>query len=58
MSSEVAALEAEVKEYKTQLETIDNSLQEDPSNAELLSLKAELEELQHQSSHRLRKHHQ
>ena len=45
MSSEVVALEAEVKEYKTQLETIDISLQEDPSNTELLSLKAELEEV-------------
>jgi survival of motor neuron-related-splicing factor 30 len=43
--SEVAALEAEVKEYKTQLETIEISLQEDASNAELLSLKAELEEV-------------
>lgn len=43
--SEIAALEAEVKEYKTQLETIEISLQEDASNAELLSLQAELEEV-------------
>jgi survival of motor neuron-related-splicing factor 30 len=43
--SEVTALEAEVKEYKTQLETIEISLQEDASNAELLSLKTELEEV-------------
>lgn len=45
MSNEVTALEAEVREYRLQLETIDISLQEDSSNAELLSLKAELEEV-------------
>lgn len=44
MSSDVAALEAEVKEFKLQLETVQSSLQVDPDNAELQSLKAELEE--------------
>lgn len=43
-SSDVAALEAEVKEFKLQLETVQSSLQVDPENAELQSLKAELEE--------------
>ncbi|KAJ5923849.1 hypothetical protein N7466_008036 [Penicillium verhagenii] len=43
--SEVAALEAEVKEFKLQLETIQSSLQVDPDNTELQSLKTELEEL-------------
>ncbi|KAE8145935.1 hypothetical protein BDV25DRAFT_59160 [Aspergillus avenaceus] len=43
--SDVAALEAEVKEFKLQLETIQSSLQVDPDNTELQSLKAELEEL-------------
>ncbi|KAJ5666487.1 uncharacterized protein N7477_008935 [Penicillium maclennaniae] len=42
--SDVAALEAEVKEIKLQLETVDASLQVDPDNSELLGLKAELEE--------------
>lgn len=45
MSSEVAALEAEVKEYKLQLETVALSLQNDPDSAELQSLKQELEEV-------------
>ncbi|KAJ5925017.1 hypothetical protein N7454_007656 [Penicillium verhagenii] len=43
--SEVTALEAEVKEFKLQLETIQSSLQVDPDNTELQSLKTELEEL-------------
>ncbi|KZZ89617.1 Tudor domain protein [Ascosphaera apis ARSEF 7405] len=42
--ADVAALEAEVKEYKLQLETVQSSLQADPSNQELLSLQSELEE--------------
>lgn len=42
---EVAALEAEVKEYKLQLETVALSLQNDPENRELQSLKTELEEV-------------
>lgn len=45
MSSEVASLEAEVKEYKLQLETVALSLQNDPDNGELRSLKTELEEV-------------
>ncbi|KAL4927009.1 uncharacterized protein BDV17DRAFT_135703 [Aspergillus undulatus] len=43
--TDVAALEAEVKEFKLQLETIQSSLQVDPDNTELQSLQAELEEL-------------
>ncbi|PKY02996.1 hypothetical protein P168DRAFT_255084 [Aspergillus campestris IBT 28561] len=43
--SDVTALEAEVKEFKIQLETVQSSLQVDPDNTELQSLKAELEEL-------------
>ncbi|PLN79601.1 hypothetical protein BDW42DRAFT_125205 [Aspergillus taichungensis] len=43
--SDVVALEAEVKEFKIQLETVQSSLQVDPDNTELQSLKAELEEL-------------
>ncbi|KAL2815075.1 hypothetical protein BDW59DRAFT_17050 [Aspergillus cavernicola] len=43
--TDVAALEAEVKEFKLQLETVQSSLQVDPENTELQSLKAELEEL-------------
>lgn len=46
MSGEVAALEAEVKEYKLQLETVQLGLAADPDNQELQSLKSELEELQ------------
>ena len=42
---EVAALEGEVKEYKLQLETVALSLQNDPDNVELHSLKAELDEV-------------
>ncbi|KAL3476273.1 hypothetical protein BJX99DRAFT_228205 [Aspergillus californicus] len=42
--TDVAALEAEVKEFKLQLETIQTSLQVDPENKELQNLKAELEE--------------
>ncbi|KAL1974268.1 hypothetical protein VTN31DRAFT_5828 [Thermomyces dupontii] len=44
MATDVAALENEVKEFKIQLETVQSSLQVDPDNAELKSLKAELEE--------------
>ncbi|KAL4896208.1 hypothetical protein BDV59DRAFT_172295 [Aspergillus ambiguus] len=43
--ADVASLEAEVKEFKLQLETVQSSLQVDPDNTELQSLKAELEEL-------------
>ncbi|EPS28319.1 hypothetical protein PDE_03265 [Penicillium oxalicum 114-2] len=43
--SDVASLEAEVKEFKVQLETVQTSLQVEPDNAELQSLKTELEEL-------------
>lgn len=43
--TDVAALEAEVKEFKLQLETVQSSLQVDPDNTELQSLKTELEEL-------------
>ena len=42
---EVAGLEKEVKEYKQQLETIQLGLQNDPDNAELQSLKQEIEEV-------------
>ena len=42
---EIAALESEVKEYKLQLETVELSLQNDPDNSELQSLKEELEEV-------------
>ncbi|MCJ1313578.1 hypothetical protein MMC25_007257 [Agyrium rufum] len=45
MSNEVAALEAEVKEYMLQLETVQSSLQSDPDNSELQNLKEELEEV-------------
>jgi len=44
-AAEVAAFESEVKEYKLQLETVQLSLQNDPDNSELHSLKAELEEV-------------
>ena len=43
--SEIQTLENEVKEYKLQLETIDQGLQNDPDNAELGSLKQEIEEV-------------
>ncbi|MCJ1377514.1 hypothetical protein MMC17_000609 [Xylographa soralifera] len=45
MSNEIAALEAEVKEYRLQLETVQSGLQADPENAELQNLKIELEEV-------------
>ncbi|MCJ1393266.1 hypothetical protein MMC18_006138 [Xylographa bjoerkii] len=45
MSNEVVALEAEVKEYRLQLETVHSGLQADPENAELQNLKIELEEV-------------
>ena len=44
-SGEIAGLEAEVKEYKQQLETIQLGLQNDPDNSELQSLKQEIEEV-------------
>ncbi|EXJ69222.1 uncharacterized protein A1O5_07258 [Cladophialophora psammophila CBS 110553] len=44
-SAEIAALEGEVKEYKLQLETVQLSLQNDPDNSELQSLRQELEEV-------------
>jgi len=46
MSAEIAGLESEVREYKLQLETVQLSLQNDPDNGELQSLKTELEEHQ------------
>jgi len=45
MSSEIAAFEAEVKEYKLQLETVQLGLQADPDSAELQELKTELEQV-------------
>ncbi|KFY18497.1 hypothetical protein V493_08565 [Pseudogymnoascus sp. VKM F-4281 (FW-2241)] len=45
MSTEIAALEAEIKEYKLQLETVQLGLQSDPDNAELLELKNELDQV-------------
>ncbi|KAI9702794.1 MAG: hypothetical protein M1836_008008 [Candelina mexicana] len=45
MSNEVITLEAEIKEYKLQLETVQSGLQADPENAELQNLRAELEEV-------------
>ncbi|RMZ75780.1 hypothetical protein DV738_g5302, partial [Chaetothyriales sp. CBS 135597] len=44
-NADVATLEAEVKEYKQQLETIQLGLQGDPDNTELQSLKQEIEEV-------------
>jgi survival of motor neuron-related-splicing factor 30 len=44
MADEIASFEAEIREYKLQLETIQLGLQNDPDNAELLSLKAEIDE--------------
>ena len=41
----MVALEAEVREYRLQLETVALSLQNDPENSELQSLKSELEEV-------------
>ncbi|KAJ5554748.1 hypothetical protein N7535_007194 [Penicillium sp. DV-2018c] len=43
--ADLAVMEAEVKEYKLQLESVASSLQVEPDNEELKSLKAELEEL-------------
>ncbi|KAA8565590.1 hypothetical protein EYC84_009442 [Monilinia fructicola] len=43
--SELAGLENDIKEYKLQLETVQLGLQADPDNAELQTLKAELEEV-------------
>ncbi|ETI20400.1 hypothetical protein G647_08435 [Cladophialophora carrionii CBS 160.54] len=44
-TADIAALEGEVKEYRLQLETVQLSLQNDPDNSELQSLKQELEEV-------------
>ncbi|KAL2433713.1 hypothetical protein ABEF95_009575 [Exophiala dermatitidis] len=44
-TADVAGLENEVKEYRLQLETVQLSLQSDPDNSELQSLKSELEEV-------------
>ncbi|KAJ5780112.1 hypothetical protein N7457_005272 [Penicillium paradoxum] len=43
--ADVAQMEADVKEYKHQLETVASGLQADPENQELQSLKSELEDL-------------
>ena len=43
--SEIQTLENEVKEYRLQLETIDQGLQNDPDNAELASLRQEIQEV-------------
>ncbi|MCJ1346959.1 hypothetical protein MMC31_005179 [Peltigera leucophlebia] len=45
MSGELAALEAEIKEYRLQLETVQSGLQADPENLELQNLKTELEQV-------------
>ncbi|KAL8704516.1 MAG: hypothetical protein Q9201_002325 [Fulgogasparrea decipioides] len=45
MSDEVAALEAELKEYKLQLETVQSGLQADPDNVDLQNIKNDLEEV-------------
>ncbi|KAL8715768.1 MAG: hypothetical protein Q9220_000435 [cf. Caloplaca sp. 1 TL-2023] len=45
MSDEVAALEAELKEYKLQLETVQSGLQADPENTDLQNIKNDLEEV-------------
>ncbi|KAL8650441.1 MAG: hypothetical protein Q9210_003820 [Variospora velana] len=45
MSDEIAALEAELKEYKLQLETVQSGLQADPDNADLQNIKNDLEEV-------------
>ncbi|KAL8710190.1 MAG: hypothetical protein Q9225_007330 [Loekoesia sp. 1 TL-2023] len=45
MSGEVTALEAELKEYKLQLETVQSGLQADPDNADLQNIKNDLEEV-------------
>lgn len=44
-AAELAAFENELKEYTLQLETVQSSLQDDPDNTELQSLKSELEEV-------------
>ncbi|EEQ32178.1 hypothetical protein McanMca71_005439 [Microsporum canis] len=43
--ADITSMEAEVKEFMLQLETVQSSLQVDPDNTELQSLKTELEEL-------------
>ncbi|KAI1912728.1 hypothetical protein LOZ12_002594 [Ophidiomyces ophidiicola] len=45
MSADVVTLSNEVKEFRLQLESVQSSLQVDPDNTELQSLKTELEEL-------------
>lgn len=44
-AAELTAFENELKEYRLQLETVQSSLQDDPDNSELQSLKSELEEV-------------
>ena len=45
MASEIASLEAEIREYKLQLETVALALQNDPDSSELQSLQSELHEV-------------
>ncbi|ERF72799.1 hypothetical protein EPUS_04234 [Endocarpon pusillum Z07020] len=45
MSSEVAALEGEIREYELQLETVVLGLQNDPENEELKALQLELDQV-------------
>ncbi|KAK2736906.1 hypothetical protein FQN57_000509 [Myotisia sp. PD_48] len=45
MASDTAGMEADMKEFRFQLENVESSLQVEPNNTELQSLKAELEEL-------------
>jgi survival-of-motor-neuron-related-splicing factor 30 len=44
-AAELTAFENELREYRLQLETVQLSLQDDPDNTELQSLKSELEEV-------------
>jgi len=48
MNNDVASLESELKEFRSQLELVLSGLQGDPDNAELQNLKIELEEHQRQ----------
>lgn len=45
MSDQIAAMEAEIREYRQSLDTVLASLQVDPDNVELANLRAELEEV-------------
>ncbi|KAK9773116.1 putative Tudor domain-containing protein [Seiridium cardinale] len=42
--ADVASIEEDIKQYREQLEVVDAGLREDPSNAELLALKSELDD--------------